>query len=136
MELFRISSAPYSSILSASGSSNRWNTRGQVVIYAGSSRSLSTLEMVVHRNAVFPEGDYKVMVISITDDDSLIKQINIKELPSDWRSIVSYSVLQEIGSKWCSAKETLLLKVPSAVIPQEYNFFINTQHPAFHDHVK
>jgi len=39
--------------------------------------------------------------------------------------------LQEIGSQWYNAMEFLVLKVPSAVIEQEYNYVINTRHPDF-----
>ena len=65
MEVFRISKELYATSLSASGSANRWNTKGQQVIYTGSSQSLSSLELIVHRGAVQSTARYKVMVISI-----------------------------------------------------------------------
>ncbi len=74
---------------------------------------------------------YKVMIISIADDDYLTKQIQLKDLPIDWRSLAAYSVLQNIGSDWYNSRESLVLKVPSAVIPLEYNYMINTEHPDF-----
>lgn len=131
MEVFRISSEAYSQTLSCSGSANRWNAKGQYVLYAGSSRSLSTLELIVHRGAVKPVVSYKVLVISIADDDYLTKQIQLKDLPANWRSLAAYTVLQSMGSEWYSARESLILKVPSAVIPLEYNYMINTEHPEF-----
>ncbi len=72
------------------------------------------------------------MVISIADDDYLIKQIKIGDLPSNWRSFAAYSVLQKIGSGWYNMQDSLILKIPSAVIPLEYNYMINAEHPAFH----
>lgn len=131
MEVFRISSEVYSRTLSCSGSANRWNLKGQNVLYTGSSRSLSSLELIVHKGAVKPTLPYKVMVISIADDDYLTKQIQIKSLPTNWRSFAAYSVLQNIGSEWYNTQESLILKVPSAVIPVEYNYMINTEHPDF-----
>lgn len=104
-------------------------------MYTGSSRSLSTLELIVHHGAVKPRLAYKVMIISIADDDYLIKQIQLKDLPTDWRSLAAYSFLQTIGSNWYNSRESLVLKVPSAVIPLEYNYMINTEHPDFHDKV-
>ena len=135
MEVFRISKAVFSKALTSSGSANRWNRKGQQVLYAGSSRSLSTLELIVHKGAVVPAETYKVMVISIADEDYLSKKIHIKDLPSNWRTFAAYSALQKIGSDWIHSQETLLLKVPSAVIPYEYNFIINTEHPAFNNKV-
>jgi RES domain-containing protein len=136
MEVFRISTKRYSGSLSSSGTSNRWNFTGENVIYTGSSRSLATLELVVHRNAIKPAGEYKVMVISIADDDHLFRQIQASQLPQNWRSNLAYAQLQQIGSDWITRKETLILKVPSAIIPQEYNYIINTEHPAFRSKVK
>jgi RES domain-containing protein len=131
MEVFRISREEYSKSLSASGSPNRWNLKGQLVVYAGSSRSLSSLELVVHKGAVKPSFQYKIMVISIADDDYLIKQIKINELPANWRLIAAYSDLQNIGSEWYNKRESLVLKIPSAIIPFEFNYVINTEHPEF-----
>jgi RES domain-containing protein len=136
MEVFRIVHEIHSLSLNSSGSPNRWNLRGQHVIYTGSSRSLSTLELVVHKSSVIPALNYKVIAISIADYDSLQKQIYINELPINWRSMAAYSRLQEIGSSWYSKQESLVLKVPSAVIPYEYNYVINSEHPHFNEHVK
>jgi RES domain-containing protein len=131
MEVFRISKEVYSSALTSSGGANRWNVRGQQVIYTGSSRSLSSLELIVHKGAVVPSESYRVMVISIAEDDYLYKQVQIKDLPLNWRTFAAYSILQKIGSDWITSQETLVLKVPSAVIPYEYNYVINTEHSEF-----
>jgi len=131
MEVFRISKEVHATSLSASGSANRWNTKGQQVLYTGSSRSLSSLELVVHRGAIQPNVGYKVMVISIADDDYLIKQVQRSDLPPNWRSLAGYPSLQGIGSAWYNRQESLVLKVPSAIIVYEYNYLINTEHPDF-----
>ena len=131
MEVFRISKDVHAQSLRSSGSANRWNTKGQQVIYTGSSRSLSSLELVVHRGAIQPTVSYKVMVISIADDDYLMRTVQLKELPTNWRTLVGYAALQTIGSNWYNSQESLILKVPSAVIIYEYNYIINTEHPDF-----
>ncbi len=131
MEVFRISKEVHAHSLSSSGSANRWNMKGQQVIYTGSSRSLSSLELVVHRGAIQPTTSYKMMVISIADEDYLIKQVQLKDLPSNWRTLGGYSALQTIGYTWYNNRESLVLKVPSAIIVYEYNYVINTEHPDF-----
>ncbi|MFC0878719.1 RES family NAD+ phosphorylase [Saccharicrinis sp. FJH2] len=136
MEVFRISKTDYADKLTSSGSANRWNYHGQHVIYTGSSRSLSTLELIVHRGTIIPKIEYKVMVISIADDDKLVRQILVKDLAKDWRKMSAYAVLQKTGSEWYENQETLVLKVPSAVIPKEYNYIINTEHPDFLKYVQ
>ena len=106
------------------------------MLYTGSSRSLSTLELVVHRAAIQPSFEYKVMVISVPDDEGFITSIPQKSLPTDWRGINSYTHLQKLGSDWYQSRKSLLLKVPSAIIPLEYNFIINTNHDMFEKYVQ
>jgi len=53
-----------------------------------------------------------------------------------WRGISAYAQLQAIGSRWYQSESSLILKVPSAVIPQEYNYVINTRHKDFRKKVK
>lgn len=131
MEVFRIIKEVYASQLIASGSANRWNKNDQFVIYTGSSRSLATLELVVHRNNIMPAFTYLVMIISVADEEELVTTIHQKNLPGNWRSIIAYSQLQQIGSDWYKSKQSLILKVPSAIISQEFNYLINTKHPDF-----
>lgn len=76
------------------------------------------------------------MVIHIADDDEVITQVFRKNLPADWRTIAAYSSLQRIGSAWYQSLDSVVLKVPSAVIPHEYNYVINTEHPQFAKSVK
>jgi len=136
MELYRITTEKYAYQLSSSGSPNRWNKKGEFVLYAGSSRSLSTLELVVHRNAIAPEKKFKMIIISIPDSDTFTKTITTKDLPKNWRKFQEYPTLQNIGSQWYNNRESLILKVPSAIIPYEYNFIINTKYESFDKYIK
>jgi len=135
MEVFKICKEKYSNALNASGVPNRWNKKDEFVIYTGSSRSLSTLETVVHRSAINISSPYKLLKISI-DEKTIIQEIKRAELPSNWMTIEGYVALQEIGSNWYKSLEYLVLKVPSSIIPQEYNYIINTKHPLFITHIK
>lgn len=131
MKVFRIVPEAFSYDLKASGAPNRWNLRDQKVIYVGSSRSLSTLEMIVHRSAIQTSKKYKVLLISIDLKESEFEKIHLNQLPNNWRNLQAYGQLQSIGSNWYKSQKSLVLEVPSAVIPQESNFVINTQHPDF-----
>ncbi|MEX8548994.1 MAG: RES family NAD+ phosphorylase [Mucilaginibacter sp.] len=131
MEVYRIAEENFSNELTASGLANRWNNDNQFVLYTGSSRSLATLELVVARKSINPKSNYRVMIISIADEEELFTAVLKNNLPEDWRSTNSYSQLQQIGSDWYKSSQSLVLKVPSAVISQEYNYLINTKHPDF-----
>jgi len=135
MEVYRIAREKFSKKLVAAGRTNRWNLDDEFVIYTGSSRSLSSLELIAHQNAVLPSLKYKVMIISIADEQKLFSEISINSLPVKWRGMDAYPELQQLGSDWYQSNKSLILKVPSAVIPMEYNYIINTRHPDFKNNV-
>jgi len=57
------------------------------------------------------------------------KDVLAGNLPKDWRDYPSPPDLAEIGTKWALLNETLLLRVPSAVVENEFNILINPRHP-------
>ena len=131
MEAFRISRERYANQLNSSGIANRWNFDQEWVIYTSSSRSLATLELVVHSAHIQPGLVYKTMIIHFPDDKKLITEINPGDLPKNWRELDAYPKLQRMGSEWYHKQQSLILKVPSAVILAESNYVINTKHPDF-----
>lgn len=58
--------------------------------------------------------------------DSMIV-LHKEGLPKNWRDVDCAECL-EIGSRWAENNETLILKVPSAVNPLEYNMILNPAH--------
>ncbi|CAN5913007.1 hypothetical protein BH24BAC1_BH24BAC1_18840 [soil metagenome] len=135
MEVFRITRDIYANAIVASGAAYRWNFDQQWVVYTASSRSLATLELVVRRSGVKPNFPYKVMVISLADEEHFVTSIREKDLPDNWRSVKAYKTLQQMGSDWYNSRKSLLLRVPSSVIPKEYNYIINTRHPDYPENV-
>jgi RES domain-containing protein len=131
MEVFRISNVKHSHNLYASGRASRWNRTGEYVVYASTSRSLSTLELLVRAEILNPDARYQVMVLSLADEENLTETVRTKDLPSNWRLHAAYTQLQAIGSNWYRSRSSLLLKVPSAIIPMEFNYVMNTGHPDF-----
>jgi RES domain-containing protein len=130
MELFRITAKEYAQELYAPGFAGRWNLDGQKVIYTASSRSLACLEIIVQANRKIKTTLFGTMVVYVPDNAS-VQQVNLSQLSSDWNQTVLSGDCKIIGSEWFINKKTLLLRVPSAVIPDEYNYVINTQHPQF-----
>ena len=135
MEVYRIAKESVAKKIKASGRANRWNLDDQFMVYTGSSRSLSSLELIVHENSISPSFKYKVMIISIADEEDLFNHILQTELPKSWRTMIAYPELQQLGSDWYHSNGSLILKVPSAVIPKEYNYIININHPDFNNKV-
>ena len=63
-------------------------------------------------------------------DEQLPKDWNRKPVPPDWHA-PPLEATQQIGDDWARRQASLLLQVPSVVLPQEHNYLINPQHPGF-----
>lgn len=136
ISVFNIRKEKFANALIASGIANRWNKSEEYVIYTSTSRALSTLELVVHKASVQSNLNYKVLNIELNVTENDIFTVDIKDLPENWRSIQSYPVLQNIGSSWYQSYSSLVLRVPSVIIPQEYNYILHTKHPLFKESVR
>ncbi|MVM37142.1 RES domain-containing protein [Spirosoma sp. HMF3257] len=130
MLVYRITKTLYADRLVASGGAARWNSRGQFVIYTAATRALACLENVVHRSGEGLLADFRVMVISVPDLLP-VETISSGNLPANWFDFQQYDACQRIGGEWLRNGRSALLKVPSAIIPNEWNFLINPAHPDF-----
>lgn len=106
----------------------RWNSRGIPMVYTSSSRALCTVEVAVHLSTgILPIG-FELVIIHIPED-IMIKELLAEDLPADWRSFPHASSTQKIGDSFILKNEFLIMKVPSAAIPGDFNYLINPRHP-------
>jgi len=130
MLVYRITHKIYSKELFASGLEGRWNGDGKKVIYTAGSVALAFLENMIRRQGVGFNSDFKTMIIEIPDDLK-IQVIKNENLAAGWREFTDYSKCQPLGNAWFDKGEKPVLKVPSAVLPEEFNYVINAAHPDF-----
>lgn len=104
----------------------RWNPKGYPIVYTAESRSLALLEMLVQDDPL--RANYVLVPAHIPNDLS-ITIIQTQELPEDWRNLSTRDTLQTIGKYWLTSMRSAILSVPSAVLPAERNYLINTNHP-------
>jgi RES domain-containing protein len=130
MEVYRISLAKWAGNLAASGNAARWNSKGKFVIYTAANRALACLENVVHRSGEGLNELFKTTVIAMPDD-ILVQELLPHELPKNWTLYENYHLCQQIGDQWLNSLSTPVLRVPSAIITNEFNFLLNPQHPDF-----
>jgi RES domain-containing protein len=129
--VYRIAPAKYTHDLLGTGArlvGGRWNKKDIPVIYTSESISLAAMEYLVHTTLTNIPDNLQVVKLSIPDTIA-VKQINISELPTGWNLYPAQFTTIELGSNWVISGETLLLRVPSAVIPHEFNIVINPAHP-------
>jgi RES domain-containing protein len=61
-------------------------------------------------------------------DNVVSEQISTNDLPKNWREYPAPPELAKLGSEWALEKRSLLLRVPSVVVPNEFNILINPRH--------
>jgi RES domain-containing protein len=133
MIVYRLCRQAYANDLSGYGakiSGGRWNSKGVAALYTSASRALCAIEIVVHVPAGIIPKDYFMVSISIPDNET-IDILNPKNLPSTWNNNPISGSTQRIGNSFLAEQKALVLKVPSAIIKDEWNYIINPMHPGF-----
>lgn len=130
MILYRFTKDIYSHDISGGGSKKwggRWNSPGLPVVYASCAISLSLLELLVYHSSYEEIKVNRLMQIKVPDLS--IQTLSGSSLKSNWQNDIDYC--RFIGNEFLLHKKILLLRVPSAIIPDEFNVMINPAHPAF-----
>jgi len=133
MNVFRLIKAQYSPDWGGKGAERigrRWNSKGIPMIYSSSSRALCTAEVAVHLPlGNVPEG-FEMMTILIPED-IIITDTPENDLPPGWKNFPHVTITQKIGDQFVIHNKFLVMKVPSAVVPGDFNYLINPRHPDF-----
>lgn len=116
--------------IGASKYGGRWNHPGTPVVYASSSVALAAMEVFVHLAAGVAPPNHMLVRINIPDDIAT-SATTIDKPPADWQRIPAPASTREIGTNWARSGRSVLLRVPSVVIPSEYNYLLNPQTPEF-----
>jgi RES domain-containing protein len=107
----------------------RWNSPGTAIVYTAQTQSLAVLEMLVHLGG--PELLQKYVLIGVEIEKSLVGEVEISELPRNWRANPAPVGLRRFGDDWVARGTSAVLRVPSALVPGENNFLINPAHADF-----
>lgn len=108
----------------------RWNSRGTRILYTAASLSLAALEMLVHLND--EEVLFAYSFAAVEFDESLILPVEeFRDLPKNWSASPPPLEIQKIGDEWVSSEASVVLRVPTSVLPVEFNYLINVRHPEF-----
>lgn len=133
MKIFRIAKEKYISDLSGEGArlyGGRWNKPGYSMLYFSSNLSLSVLELLVHLDYRFINNTFRYIEIDLPDSIKLAK-VPSTILKQDWRHNPPLVLTQNYGTDWLESTKNLALKVPSAVLPSEFNILLNPKHIDF-----
>lgn len=134
MRVFRIEREKYLETTlkgfgAASTEGYRWNSLNTYLVYTAESRALATLEVSVHLD--FSEDlpvDRYYVEIDIPDE-IIVLELRTEDLPENWNINPPSLETQYIGDDFVKYNEAAVLKVPSSIVPLEYNYLINPRHP-------
>lgn len=107
----------------------RWHKKGNLVIYTSEHASLAAWETIVHVTSLenLP-GNLLLIKIEIPE------RVKILEVPQNiltkgWDSFPFIPETVAFGTSFLREKKHLALRVPSVIIPDEYNIILNPLHP-------
>jgi RES domain-containing protein len=108
----------------------RWHTaaRGKRIVYLSEHPALALIEVLANLKGnpkLFPD-TYQLMKVSAAD--SVSKEVLAPDsLAGNWRENGSETRLA--GDAWLARTSSALLAVPSAALPESFNYLFNPLHP-------
>ena len=107
----------------------RWNSPGVPVVYVAESRALAVLEILAGLQSRATLHSY--VLIGVRFEEQLVEQLSPDSTPKDWRTSPPPPETQACGDRWVREARSAVLRVPSVVIPSEFNFLLHPAHPDF-----
>lgn len=133
VEIWRITAPEYvDSAYSGEGArlwGGRFNSPGRRVVYASGSLALATLEVLAGANDRRRLRGY--LAVRATFDEQHLEITSASALPAGWDARPYTAASQSVGDAWLAEGRSLALRVPSVVVPSEWNVLLNPDHPAF-----
>lgn len=122
MILWRVSNYADLKGLGGMKRAGRWHSIGRPVVYLAEHPALALLETLVHLEIESIEDlpdTYKLLKVEIDATTSLMV---LREVLKD------EAASRQIGDDWLQAGGSVLLQVPSILVPESYNYLFNPSH--------
>ncbi len=118
------------SVKAAAISPGRWNGPGQAVLYAAPTVALAMLETAAHINTLGLPLNRFLVAIDVPDAVWAQRQeLPIDQLPIGWSAVPAGQTSVDVGAQWLLRQGSLVLCVPSVIVPEEPIALINPAHP-------
>jgi RES domain-containing protein len=107
----------------------RWSPSGTALVYAAESRALAVVEVLANVDDAETLFDVAWVLVSAEVPAELIEKP--ARLPDNWRQFPHAIETQTLGMEWVRSKRSAVLRVPSAVVPGEWNYLLDPAHSDF-----
>lgn len=109
-------------------SGGRWNRPGTPLVYCSASRALACLETLVHlAKHPLPLNRYLVAITVPAAVWAAACELDRATLVG-WNAEPAGKASLDWGSGWAARGGSLLARVPSVIVPEEFNVLINPAH--------
>ncbi|MGC2529791.1 MAG: RES family NAD+ phosphorylase [Candidatus Acidiferrum sp.] len=107
--------------------SGRWHTEGRRIVYLAETPASALVEVLVHLEldpAHLPKS-YRLLKAEAPEGLS-VNTIAGVGLPRNWSS--DQISTRTAGDEWLASRATVLLRVPSVIVPETFNVLLNPEH--------
>jgi len=126
LELWRISN--HRSLTGEGGLhySARWHTADRPIVYLAASPAGAMVEVLVYLELQEDELPPSYTLLKIDASASIaIEEIRVPA-KENWKANLSLS--RRLGNEWLKSSNTALARVPSAILPNTFNYLLNPLH--------
>ncbi|MBV6415755.1 MAG: hypothetical protein CMLOHMNK_00271 [Steroidobacteraceae bacterium] len=126
--LYRKAHGPGLDGLGGHHAGGRWHSVGRAVVYFGAGPAIVVLERLAHLDPAQLPTD---LVLGRFEIDTIVRDAwETGSIPAHWTG--RRDLTRALGDAWLKARRSCLLRVPSAVVPEEQNLIFNPQHQDAH----
>lgn len=100
----------------------RWHELGTRVVYFGASAAIVVLEKLAHIDPAILPAD---LILTRFEGDISVEDVESRNAVG----IADLAQTRARGELFFQQKKTCLLRAPSVILPEEYNYVLNPLHP-------
>jgi RES domain-containing protein len=125
MRLWRISQYAGLSGIGGTFVDGRWHTKPRSILYSAEHPALAMVEVLAHMQLSTTTMPTTLRLLAI-DVKKGATEIDVPKLPSGWQA--NRPTTQMLGNAWLESGQYLLLRCPSAIVLESFNYLINPLH--------
>ncbi|MDB5197591.1 MAG: hypothetical protein JWP88_1962 [Flaviaesturariibacter sp.] len=126
MQVYHLGHTRFADHLTGEGAKlhgGRWNKIGTPCIYTSESKALSVLEYAANVRLEELPASLSLTVYELPQKGWEV--VDKKDLPQNWQDSPAPEETKSFGSELLQDKNILAIRIPSIIIPTEYNFILN-----------
>lgn len=98
-------------------------------MYTSENHALAVCECLLGSSST--KADDLSMVTYNVPDDCPILRLEADDLPANWHVNPPPNACQKLGAKHLNCTDYIAFRVPSSIVPDEYNYVLNPTYPDY-----